>query len=101
MVDESTWRTVILIPKGVGDYCGIGLVKVVLKVVLVIISLWLTSSIIFNNVLHGFQAGCGTVTASLKAKLRQQLASMREEVLYAVFMDLHKVYEALDRDGCL
>ena len=26
---------------------------------------------------------------------------MREEVLYVIFMDLHKAYETLDRDRCL
>ena len=31
----------------------------------------------------------------------QQLTSMREEVLYAIFIDLHKDYYALDRDRFL
>ena len=26
---------------------------------------------------------------------------MREEVLYEIFLDLHKAYDALDRDRCL
>ena len=26
---------------------------------------------------------------------------MREEVLYVIFLDLHKVYDALDRSRCL
>ena len=26
---------------------------------------------------------------------------MREEVLYVIFLDLHKAYAALDRDRCL
>ena len=31
----------------------------------------------------------------------QQLAAMREEVLYVIFLDLTKVYNALDRSRCL
>ena len=27
----------------------------------------------------------------------QQLAALREEVLYVIFLDLHKAYDALDR----
>ena len=40
-------------------------------------------------------------TASLEAKLLQKLAAMREEVVYAIFMELHKAYYALDKDICL
>ena len=51
--------------------------------------------------LHGFWAGRGTGTATLEAKLIQQLASMREEVLYVIFLDLQKAYDALERSMCL
>ena len=61
----------------------------------------LTASIAYHNSLHGFQAGRGTGTATLEAKLLQQLASMREEVLYVIFLDLHKTYDTLDRGRCL
>ena len=57
----------------------------------------LTASITY----HDFRAGCGTGTATLEAKLLQQLAALREEVLYVIFLDLHKVYDALDRSMCL
>ena len=40
-------------------------------------------------------------TATLEAKLLQQLVAMREEVLYVIFLDLTKVYDALDRSMCL
>ena len=36
-------------------------------------------------------------TASLKAKLFQHLASLKEEVLYYVFLDLRKVYDDMYR----
>ena len=60
-----------------------------------------TASITYHDALHGFRAGHGTGTATLKAKLLQQLAAMREEVLYVIFLDLTKPYDALDRSRCL
>ena len=71
------------------------------KVVAVILNRRLTSSITFHDVLHGFRAGRGTGTTTLEAKLLQQLAAIREEVLYVIFLDLTKVYDALDRSRCL
>ena len=78
LAEESTWQAVVLITKGEKDYGGIGLVEVVWKVVTVILNRRFTSSITFHDVLHGFRAGRGTGTATLKAKLIQQLAAMRE-----------------------
>ena len=85
----------VLIPKEKGDYRGIGLVEVMWKVVAVILNRRFTSSITFHDVLHGFRAGRGTGTATLEAKLLQQLAAMREEVLYVIFLDLSKASYAL------
>ena len=81
LAEEATWQVVVLILKGKGDYRGIGLVEVMWKVMAVILNCRLTSSITFHDVLHGFRAGRGTGTATLEAKLLQQLAAMREEVL--------------------
>ena len=44
----------------------------------VILNRRLTSSITFHDILHGFWSGRGTGTATLEAKLLQQLAAMRE-----------------------
>ena len=44
------------------------------------------SPIIFRDFLHGFRVGCGTSTITLKSKLLQQLAALREEVLYVNFL---------------
>ena len=87
----------VLIPKGKKDYRGIGLVEVMWKLVAAILNLRLTASITYHDFLHGFRAGRGTGTATLEAKLLQQLADSREEVLYMIFMDLNKAYDALDR----
>ena len=94
LAEEATWQAVVLIPKGKGDYRGIVLVEVMWKVVAVILNRRFNSSITFHNVLHGFRVGRGTGTTTLEAKLLQQLAAMREEVLYVIFLDLTKVYDA-------
>ena len=60
-----------------------------------------TSSITYHDAPHGFRTGRGTGTATLEANLLQQLATMREEVLYVIFLDLTKAYYALDRSRCL
>ena len=91
----------VLILKGKKEYRGIGLVEVMLKVVAAILHCQLTQAITYHDALHGFWEGCGTGTATLEAKLLQQIASMREEVLYMIFLDLTKAYDALDRSKSL
>ena len=80
---------------------GIGLMEVMWKVVAAILNSCFTASITYHDFLHGFGEGRGTGTATLKAKLLQQLAALREEVLYVIFLDLQKAYDALDRSRCL
>ena len=99
--EENTWQAVVLIPKGEKYYRGIGLVEVMWKVVAVILNRCFTYSITYHNALHGFRADRGMGTSTLEAKLLQQLAAIREEVLYVIFLDLTKVYDALDTSRCL
>ena len=101
LAEEATWQAVVLILKGGQEYRGIGLVEVMWKVVAAILNRRLTASITYHDFLHGFRAGRGTGTATLKAKLLQQLVALREEVLYMIFLDMHKAYDALDRSRCL
>ena len=101
MAEEATCQTVVLIPKGKREFRGIGLVEVTWKVVAVILNCRLTAGIKLHDALHGFWEGRGTGTATLEAKLLQQLAAMREEVLYVIFLDLSKAYEAMDRSRSL
>ena len=101
LVEESMCQLVFLIPKGKGYYHGIGLVELERNVVATIINCRLTAYITYHELLHGLRAGCSTGTATLKAKLIQQLAAMREDVIYMIFLDLKKSYDALDRDICL
>ena len=101
LAEESAWQTVVLIPKGKKEYRGIGLVEVTWKVVALILHRRLTTAITFHDALHGFREGRGTGTATLQAKLLRQLAAIREEVLYVIFLDLTKEYDALDRSRSL
>ena len=91
----------VLISKGKKDYRGIGLIEVMWKVAAVVLNCRLTASITYHNFLHGLQEGRGTGTATLEANLLHQLSALREEVLYTIFLDLHKAYDALDRSRCL
>ena len=99
--EEATWQAVLLIPKGKKDYRGIDLVEVMWKVVADILNRRLTASITFHDFLHCFREVRGTGTATLEAKLLQQLAALREEVMYTIFLDLHKAYDALEMSRCL
>ena len=101
LVEEATWQTVVLIPKGKGEFRGIGLVEVTWKVVAVILNRRLTAGLKFHDALHRLREGRGTGMATLYSKLLQHLAAMREEVLYVIFLDLTKAYDALDRSRSL
>ena len=67
----------VLIPKGRNEYKGIGLVEVMWKFVAAILHCRLMTAITYHDFLHCFLAGRGTGTATLEAKLLQQLAAMR------------------------
>ena len=75
--------------------------EVTWKVVAVILHHRLMTAITFHDALHGFREGCGTGTATLEAKLLHQLAAMREEVIYMIFLYLTKAYDALDKSRSL
>ena len=91
MAEELMWQMVVLIPKGQrGDFRGIGLVEVIWKTMSSLLKRRLTAAIMFHDMLHCFRVGHGMVTATLEAKLPQKLTSMREAVLFEVFLDLQK-----------
>ena len=100
-MEEATWQVAVLIPKGKKDCRGISLVEVMRKVVAAILNCRFTASITYHDFLHVFRAGRGTGTATLEAKLLRQLASLREEVLYVIFLDLRKAYDAMESSRCL
>ena len=65
LAEEAACQAVVLIPKGGGDYRGIGLVEVMWKAVVVILNRCFTKSITYHESLHGFRAGRGTRTPTL------------------------------------
>ena len=95
------WKTVVLIPKGKGDFRGIGLVEVLWKTITSLLNLRIAAAISFHDTLHGFRAGRGMGTANFEAKLLQQLTARREAVLFNLFLDIRKAYDALDRERAL
>ena len=100
LAEEANWQTVVMVPKGKGEFRVIGLVEVIWKLLTLILHRRLTT-IKIHDILHGFREGRGTGTSTLEAKLLQQLAAMREEVLYVIFLGLTKAYNALDRSRTL
>ena len=100
LTKDCAWKTTVLISKGNGDFCGMRLVKLLCKTVTGILNCRLAATIQIKYTLHGFCMGTCIGTASLKAKLLQQIKNMREEVLYEIFLDLHKTYDTLKRDFC-
>ena len=101
LTEEAAWQAVVLIPKGGWDYCVIGLVEVIWKAVAVIINRRFTVAITYHNSIHGFRAGRVTGTTTLEVKLLQQVLALKEAVLHAIFLDLQKAYDALDRSRCM
>ena len=94
---QMLWMVVVLLPKGGGDFRGIGLLEPFWKVIEVLMDKRL-AHIEFHDCLHGFLRGRGTGTATTEVKLTQQLAYLDQVPLYGIFIDLRKVYDAMDRD---
>ena len=72
-----------------------------MKAIAVIFNRRFTATITFHNFLHEFQAGRDKGTTTLEVNMLQQVAALREAALHAIFLDLHKEYDALDRSRCL
>jgi hypothetical protein len=70
-------------------------------VVAIIINERFKISISFHDTLHGFRAGRGCGTATIEAKLNQQLAAVDQVPLYQIYLDLCKAYDALDCERCV
>ena len=86
---QMLWMVVVLLPKGGGDYRNIGLLEPFWKVIEVIMD-GRMEAIDFHDCLHGFLKGRGTGTATIEAKLVQQLAVIEQEALHSTFVDLKK-----------
>jgi hypothetical protein len=94
ILQHLTWVIVVLLPKGGGNYRGIGLLELLRKVVERIMDRQL-NTLPLHEALHG----CWN--AILEAKLAQQLAHLEQELFYGVFLDLKKAFDAMDQERCL
>jgi hypothetical protein len=97
---QLQWVIIVLIPKGEGDYWGIGLLETMWKVCKHVMDLRLNAFDLHDS-LHGCRDKCGTRTAGIEAKLAQQLAHLEQVPFYGVFLDLKKVFDSMDRERCL
>ena len=66
---EMPWSAMVLLPKGGGDYHGIGLLEIIWKLVTTIIDRRVKEVVPFHDALHGFRAKRGTGTGIIEAKL--------------------------------
>ena len=101
LVEEFICQTIMIIPKGHSEFCGIGLVELLWKTVAGITNHRLTLNIAFHDTLHVFHAGRGKGNAHPEANLLQKLTAMREDTSYQMFLNLHKAYGVLEREMCL
>ncbi len=97
---QLTWVIVVLLPKGGGDYRGIGFLEPLWKMVERIMDRRL-NVLPLHEALQGCPNGRGMGTAILEAKLAQQLAHLEQEPFCGVFLDLKKAFNAMDRERCL
>ncbi len=98
--EQMSWMVIVLLPKGGGNFHGIGLLDPCWKVVEKIMVRRM-AIIEFHPSLQGGLPKHGTGTATIEAKLVQQLAWIEQEPLYQVFVDLRKAYDHLDQEQYL
>ena len=98
---ELGWMVLVLNPKGNTCTRGIGLLDTIWKVVEALINTHLRASLQMHYVLHGLRSGRGTGAAIMVLKLAQELASIDQEPLFLVFLDLRNAYDTVDQDRLL
>jgi hypothetical protein len=84
---QLLWSIVVLIPKGRGDYRGIGLLEPIWKCIEWVIDHQL-DAIKLHDSLHGCRSKHGTGTAIIEVKLAQQLSYFKLKPFYGVFLNL-------------
>jgi hypothetical protein len=97
---QMCWVITALIPKGGGEYHGIGLLEPIWKVLEKVMDLRL-EAIVLHDSLHGCLALQGAGTRIIEAKLAQQLAHLEQTPFFGIFIDLRKVFDAVDCGCCL
>ena len=94
------WVVTVLIPKGGEDYRGINLFEPIWNVIEWVMNKQL-EVIALHDSLHGCRSGQGAGTAVIEVKLTQQLDHIEQAPFYGVFIDLKKVFDAMDWERCL
>ena len=79
---EIAWDNMVLILKGKGWYRGIGLVKVMWNVCVVVVNCRLKGIVVLHDALHGFRSGRGVKAVMLEANLAQQLTGLAHKPLF-------------------
>ncbi len=97
---QLLWIIVVLIPKGGGDYRGIGLLEPVWKCIERVIDHQL-EAINLHDSLHGCRNNRRTGSAIIEAKLAQQLSYLELKPFYGIFLDLRKAFDAMDWEQCI
>ena len=85
---ELGWTILFLIHKGNMGTREIGLLELMWKVVEAIINTHLSLSVRLHDFLNGFRSGRGMGTEILEMNMAQELASVDQDSLFLVFLDL-------------
>ena len=91
--EDLTWATMVLIPKGKGEFWGIGIVEVAWKVCSAVANFRLKRGFVSHDALYRFRVGWGIGMATLEAKLAQQIEWLAHETLFQFFLDICKAYD--------
>ena len=95
ILEELEWTMLVLVTNINSDAQEIGLLGIIYKVVEVVIDTLVNAIFQLHYVLHGFHGGRVTGTDIVELKLLQDLASMYQDPLFLVFLDLRKVCERI------
>ena len=86
-----------LLPKINSNTQGMGLIDVLWKVVEYIIDTRIKTVVTFHDVLNGFRASRGTGAAIMEINMAHEPASINQDSLFLMFLDLWEAYNTLDR----
>ena len=101
ILQELGCTILVLITKGTNNTRGIGLLETLWKIVEALIDTRLCASLQMHDFLRRFRAGRGTGTAIMELKPAQELASIDQDPIFLLFLDLWKAYDTVDRDRLL
>jgi exonuclease III len=99
--EAMAYAVCVLLPKADGGVRGLGLLEVIWKVLASILCERMNATIEWHDCIHGFRAERGCGTAIVEVKLFQQLAALAQIPVFAIFLDLRKAYDSVDRERTL